>query len=256
MSPLARSLAVALPLGVAARAGAVRPDGDVDRIHAPAVVRGPDGWYLVASGEGIPTWWSPDLRTWTRKGNLPPYARPRWVLDAIAGGSFAWAPDLAWWGGRRHLYYSNSTFASQASVMGLLTSPALGEGATWLAWGSFRDGIHLQQRDPATGKRTAGAPVHGLATCKPWRATCAARHGVVRRWPDARPVEVARRADPHRPARSLDQVGLGRRAPDRRRSDPRRGARHERTALARGARGLRRVPTASCGVSGLLIPPR
>jgi|GEM_PF-988932 len=192
-------LCLALLVALPTRATAEVLTGDLDGVHDPAVVRGPDGWYLFGTGAGIPTWWSPDLRRWTRRRPVLPTALPPWAAAIVPGTQFPWAPDLSWWGGRWHLYHSISTFGSQTSAIGLLTSPALGDdarwtdegvvltsdttspwnaidpnpvvdeqGVPWLAWGSFWGGIFLQQLDPATGKLAPGTLAHRLATRDPW----------------------------------------------------------------------------------------
>ncbi|MGH9159107.1 MAG: arabinan endo-1,5-alpha-L-arabinosidase, partial [Vicinamibacteraceae bacterium] len=101
----------------------------------------------------------------------------------------AWAPDIAFFNGKYHLYYSVSSFGSRNSAVGLLTTPTLNatdpdyawndkgvvlrsyeerddwnaidpnvvienEKNAWLAWGSFWGGIKMRRIDPVTGKHS------------------------------------------------------------------------------------------------------
>jgi arabinan endo-1,5-alpha-L-arabinosidase len=56
--------------------------------------------------------------------------RPAWLAQAVPGVSNLWAPDISFFGGQYHLYYSASTFGSNHSCIGHLTRPALNSG-TW-----------------------------------------------------------------------------------------------------------------------------
>jgi arabinan endo-1,5-alpha-L-arabinosidase len=99
----------------------------------------------------------------------------------------AWAPDISYFRGKYHLYYSVSSFGSRNSAIGLATNATLDpkspkykwadegmvlrsregqddwnaidanlvvedEAHAWLNWGSFWDGIKMRRIDPATGK--------------------------------------------------------------------------------------------------------
>jgi arabinan endo-1,5-alpha-L-arabinosidase len=98
-----------------------------------------------------------------------------------------WAPDVSYFNGKFHLYYSASTFGSNRSAIGLVTNVTLDPsskdyawrdqgkviastrsddwnaidpnvvideaGRPWLSFGSFWGGIKLIKLDPATGAR-------------------------------------------------------------------------------------------------------
>src|SRR5262249_20183301 len=115
---------------------------------------------------------------------------PAWAQTAIPGATGIWAPDLSRTGGEFRLYYAVSTFGSNRSAIGLMTTPTLdptapgygwvdqglvfdsttadnynaidpnlftaSSGRQWLAFGSFWSGIKMIRIDPATGKRLAG----------------------------------------------------------------------------------------------------
>ncbi|WP_243663213.1 family 43 glycosylhydrolase, partial [Rhodothermus marinus] len=111
----------------------------------------------------------------------------------IPGVEFPWAPDIAFFNGRYHLYYSLSTFGSQRSAIGLATNGTLDpsspdyrwedqgvviesrpnqdsynaidpnvafdeNGQPWLVWGSYWEGIFLRRLDAHTGKPLATDP--------------------------------------------------------------------------------------------------
>jgi arabinan endo-1,5-alpha-L-arabinosidase len=117
-------------------------------------------------------------------------AIPAWALEAVPRAKGIWAPDISKVGDRYLLYYAVSTFGSNQSVIGLATNSTLDpgapdfhwvdrglviqsrphdrfnaidpnlavdrDGAQWLSWGSFWDGIKMARIDPATGKPADG----------------------------------------------------------------------------------------------------
>ena len=103
--------------------------GDL-RTHDPVVIREGKTFYLFSTGGGwrrrgiIPIRSSPDLRTWKRSGSV--FTRlPEWAPKEIPGTRGAWAPDIAYFNGRFHLYYSVSTFGKNTSAIGLVTNTTL-----------------------------------------------------------------------------------------------------------------------------------
>lgn len=153
-------------------------------------------YYVFTTGSGIPCKYSTDLRNWTAGplafvGGSP----PAWAAAAVPGydpGNWSWAPDVAYFNGKYHLYYSVSSWGSIDSVIGLFTSTSLvtpswidqgkvvqsdantqvvpetdttayncidpsilvdTNGSVWMSFGSYSSGILVTQLDPATGKR-------------------------------------------------------------------------------------------------------
>jgi arabinan endo-1,5-alpha-L-arabinosidase len=132
---------------------------------------------------------SPDLVEWKVRGRVFE-AIPPWAQQAIPGVSGLWAPDIAYFNERYHLYYACSTFGSNRSAIGLVTNATLDpqspqfewqdqgmvvmsepaddfnaidanhvqdrDGKHWLTFGSFWSGIKLLALDPATGKPRPG----------------------------------------------------------------------------------------------------
>ena len=166
--------------------------GDVF-IHDPSTViwEGNEA-FVFGTGNGIAVRSSTDGVRWRTRP--PVFATPpAWTTVAVADftGNF-WAPDVAYFNGKYHVYYSISSWGTINSAIGLVTSPslvtpvwtdhgkviqsdAIGEtdantdltanncidasilvtdtGAVWMVFGSYSDGILVMQIDPATGKR-------------------------------------------------------------------------------------------------------
>lgn len=127
---------------------------------------------------------------WSREGRIFAEGKfPAWHDQLVPGNrGYLWAPDVMEIGGHFFVYYSVSTFGKNTSAIGLtvgrrmdpssphwqwedrgvviasVTSnrfnaidPAIFRDATnaslWMSFGSFWDGIHLVELDPATGLR-------------------------------------------------------------------------------------------------------
>lgn len=164
--------------------------GAIRQIHDPVIIRGEDAYYLFCTGTGILIRRSVDLLDWER--TFPPVVfanLPDWAREKIPGATNIWAPDIAYYNGKYHLYYSVSTFGSNRSVIGLVTNTTLNfddeayawvdeglviestgaenyncidpnlvfdaDGAPWLAFGSFWSGLKLRRLDFETGKPSA-----------------------------------------------------------------------------------------------------
>jgi arabinan endo-1,5-alpha-L-arabinosidase len=171
-------------------------DGDLD-VHDPVIIREGDVFYVFATGgrpgRGIvPVRTSKDLRHWDRDGFA--FERlPDWVAGEVPKARNAWAPDISYFNGKYHLYYSLSSFGVNESAIGLATnktldrsSPEFGwvdeglvvrsrtgvddfnaidpnvaiedESHIWLSWGSFWGGLKMRRLDPATGKPDPADP--------------------------------------------------------------------------------------------------
>lgn len=104
--------------------------GARQNVHDPAIIKAHGQYYLYSTGGGIQRRSSPDRMVWTHHpedvlDGVPDWAKP------ITDGDL-WAPDIAFFNGRDHLYYSASTFGSGRSAIGVATSPGLSvDSAAW-----------------------------------------------------------------------------------------------------------------------------
>lgn len=160
--------------------------GDTRHVHDPEAVRWGGAYYVFSTNDGVPIRRSTDLRYWRFLGRVFPQQLPSWAAGEVPGVEAPWAPGLAHFDGRWHLYYSLSTFGSQRSVIGLATNatldpaapgyawqdrgkvvesrpgyehnaidPAVVEdvtGGLWLVWGSWSGGIMLHALDRESGR--------------------------------------------------------------------------------------------------------
>ena len=156
--------------------------------HDPSTVtQCKNRYYVFYTGQGIQSKSSSDKIFWTP--GPPVFSNaPAWTSNAVPGftGLF-WAPDVLYFNNQYHLWYAVSTFGSQVSAIGLVTSPTLdptdpsyhwtdqgpviqstngsayntidpsfvwdASGNLWMAFGSYWNGIYLVQLDPSTGLR-------------------------------------------------------------------------------------------------------
>jgi Glycosyl hydrolases family 43/Ricin-type beta-trefoil lectin domain len=156
--------------------GQIPVTGDVG-VHDPTLYRDGDAYVVAATGGSIRT--APSLGgAWTEVGDVP---KADWTF-AISPGAL-WAPQVVLVGNTFHYYYSQSSFGSQTSGIGLKTTqtpavpssyvdhgePIIGSGGAgdpgdpfehnaidpyvhqdldgnwWIAWGSHWDGIMIQR---------------------------------------------------------------------------------------------------------------
>ena len=179
-------------------------DGDVSPVHDPVAIKEGSTYYVFATGgrpgQGvIPIRTSTDLRSWKAAGFVFS-SLPEWATREIPQARNAWAPDISFFRGKYHLYYSVSSFGSRNSAIGVATNRTLDptspdyawtdEGMVlrshterddwnaidpnlviesdrdvWLAWGSFWGGIKMRRLDPATGKPSSSdSTMHSLSS--------------------------------------------------------------------------------------------
>ena len=158
--------------------------------------------YVFTTGSGIPNKYTTDLRNWsTGSAVYPGTTPPAWAATEVPGydpNNWCWAPDIAYFNGQYHLYYSVSSWGSINSVIGLFASPSLTSptwtdqgkvvqsdasgstdantdttlyncidpsimvdtnGTVWMSFGSYSSGILVTQIDPSTGKPLYTSPL-------------------------------------------------------------------------------------------------
>jgi len=177
--------------------------------HDPSrIIKCNGRYYVYATGANIQMRWSDDLVHWSNGQSVLAASDsvngvPQWARDASPGntGNVVWAPDILYFNGLYHLYWSFSTWGTSDSVIGLHTSPTLDPrdpsykwtdrgpviaskaadwgkvpncidpapvydagGNLWLVYGSYGYGIGITRLDNATGLRLSPAStIHRLA---------------------------------------------------------------------------------------------
>ncbi len=173
--------------------------------HDPStMIKDGNRYYVFRTSQGIMGKYSTDLRNWNYSGQVFPGNPPAWTTNAVPGFTgFFWAPDVAYFNGKYHLYYSCSEWGTINSAIGLVTTPSLisptwtdqgkviqsdatweagpdtdvtsfncidpsvlvdSNGTVWMSWGSYSDGMVVMQLDPLTGKRiTPNSPLTKVA---------------------------------------------------------------------------------------------
>lgn len=188
---LAAALLVAMPVIAQHLTGQLN-------LHDPSsIVEYRGRYFLFYTGRGIGSKTSTDLLHWN-EGPRVFAAPPAWTSKSVPAnrGRF-WAPDVAFFNGKYHLYFSVSSFGSQQSAIGLTTNPTLdradpdyawtdcgpviesrlgsaynaidpsivqtSSGNVWMSFGSFWNGIYLVPIDPASGLRLPRSEIYHLA---------------------------------------------------------------------------------------------
>jgi arabinan endo-1,5-alpha-L-arabinosidase len=114
--------------------------------HDPTLIAQDGRYYLWQTGPRLPAKTSRDLHAWRAAGSAFGTANPAWIAKEVPGASDLWAPDVSFFGGLYHLYYSASTFGSNASCIGHATRPSLSSGA-WSDRGSVLCSNHGAKDD-------------------------------------------------------------------------------------------------------------
>ena len=107
--------------------------------HDPVAMLAGGRFYLFNTANGIGTKTAPAVMgSWAQGSSAlgnNASAYPSWIAQSVPGVSNLWAPDISYFGGMYHLYYSASTFGSNRSCIGHATQAALDSG-TWADQGS------------------------------------------------------------------------------------------------------------------------
>ena len=192
----------AAPAGAAVVGGL---EGDVRGGGGSPVMAQEDGvYYHFTGGPGIQMRRSVDIVRWDKIGQAFPGGLPAWAEQEYPDVGGLWAPDIARFNGKWHLYYSVSSLGSQRSSIGVATNTTLDpddpayrwvdqgevirsrvgddfnaidqnivldeDGTPWIAYGSYWTGIKMRRLDPATGKLSAqDATTYELARRTPQR---------------------------------------------------------------------------------------
>ncbi|KAB8125646.1 family 43 glycosylhydrolase [Gracilibacillus oryzae] len=157
-------------------------------IHDPSMIKEGDTWWTFGTGEvdknGIRVIYSHDGRNWNEAPVVFPQPVNWWRQYVPNHTSAQWAPDIQYFNGRYWLYYSVSSFGSNQSLIGLLSTESIASGnwrddglvvrsttndnynaidgdlvidehgQPWLSYGSHWSGIKLTKLDARTMKPT------------------------------------------------------------------------------------------------------
>ncbi|RRA49697.1 arabinan endo-1,5-alpha-L-arabinosidase [Acidipila sp. EB88] len=179
---------------------------DVIPVHDPSLARAADGTYVafttdlpfLHSRQLLAMRCSRDLLVWHSCGYVFP-TMPEWARQEFPEAVGLWAPDISYFNGQYHLYYTVSSLGSQHSAIALATSPTLDPAAPgfhwtdrgvilrshtgddfnaidaailvdpgdpariWLTYGSFWHGIFQQEVQASTGRLVANSTRYHLA---------------------------------------------------------------------------------------------
>lgn len=119
--------------------------GALENVHDPAVIEAHGRYYLYSTGGGIQWRSSLNRVEWEYREDVLGGV-PRWAEDRTNGD--LWAPDVAYFNGRYHLYYSASTFGSGRSAIGLATTPVLSPDSAGYGWTDRGRVIESSNPDP------------------------------------------------------------------------------------------------------------
>jgi arabinan endo-1,5-alpha-L-arabinosidase len=100
--------------------------------HDPALIEQDGTFYLFQTGPRVAAKTSTNLMSWQGAPSALGSANPAWIAGEVPGAKDLWAPDLSFFGGQYHLYYSVSTFGSNSSCIGHASRASMSSG-------SFRD---------------------------------------------------------------------------------------------------------------------
>ncbi|KAF2496797.1 endo-1,5-alpha-L-arabinosidase [Lophium mytilinum] len=137
------ALALVAATPIHPRAAASWPDpepctGNNSAIHDPSLIKKGDTWYRFSTNDNILIANAPSLNgPWTYQQQM----LPQGSIIKVADDQQLWvsklAPDVHLIDSTYHVYYAVSTSGSQASDIGVATSPSLEAGSTWTDHGSL-----------------------------------------------------------------------------------------------------------------------
>ncbi len=184
--PAARATASA---AVALTSNTDAGEGTVEPVRDPSVIHVNGTWYLFITDNpawtgSLPILCSQDTSSWQQCGSVFPHM-PSWIPAALRGVKNLWAPDISYFNGEYHVYYTASLENTENTLIGLATNTTLdpsdpnyrwvdrgmvlesragdpinvldpniltdSDGRIWLSFGSYWGGIAQREIDPGTG---------------------------------------------------------------------------------------------------------
>jgi arabinan endo-1,5-alpha-L-arabinosidase len=172
-------------------------------IRDPSLIRVGSTYFLFVTDHpawtgSLPILCSADAASWKQCGSVFPSV-PSWITRKLPGVVNLWAPDISFFNGVFHVYYTASLAYTENTLVGLATNVTLDpadpryrwvdrgsvleshtgddinvldpnvlvdlEGRVWLSFGSYWGGIAQRELDPSTGllRDPASAPLFRLA---------------------------------------------------------------------------------------------
>lgn len=102
--------------------------------HDPVLIKEGDTYHLFATGRGVTTRSSKDLKAWSRPRRVFEET-PKWVLEILPDfDGNIWAPDIFEHDGTFYLYYSVSAFGRNNSAIGVATTSTLDPDSPDYGW--------------------------------------------------------------------------------------------------------------------------
>ena len=156
-------------------------------VHDPVMAKQGSTYYLFSTGPGITFYSSTDMVNWKPEGRVFE-GNPTWAKGiAPSFNGHIWAPDIHFANGKYYLYYSVSAFGKNTSAIGVTVNKTLdprspdykwvdqgivvqsipgrdewnaidpnivvdNQGATWMSFGSFWDGLKMFKLDASLAK--------------------------------------------------------------------------------------------------------
>jgi arabinan endo-1,5-alpha-L-arabinosidase len=103
--------------------------GELELFDPSAIFDGERYW-VVSTGEGMPVRVSSDLEEFERLGDAVE-GLPAWAAEHVPKAGHFWSPDVAYFGGRYHLYYALAGGDGHRACIGHASSAKLGTVGTW-----------------------------------------------------------------------------------------------------------------------------
>jgi hypothetical protein len=180
-------------------------------VHDPSTMIKCNGrYYVFSTGNNISVKSSADKIYWVAEPTVFT-SPPAWTASVPQFTGNFWAPDVIYFNGLYHVYYSCSSFGSQNSAIGLVTNPTLDptdpsyqwtdqgpviQSSTgdayncidpcvtfdtssnlWMSFGSFWSGIYMVRLDNTTGLLNSTPSLTHLAYNGQIEASCIYHHG-------------------------------------------------------------------------------
>lgn len=123
--------------GAACATGCIEPgsrcgSAACERLPAsdPSLAKDSGKFFVFSTGPGIQYSTSTDLAAWSFCGrvfadDVPPWATRLFTTNGEAAPTIVWAPDLSFFNGQWHCYYTVSNLAGDLQAIGVATAPSL-----------------------------------------------------------------------------------------------------------------------------------